>query len=207
MYPNMCQCRECTGVPGSGIGTVVKTVLYLLELAGIVLARFFGGRVLFRPVGPWDATYQHWAPPMPIELARMRGAGYPRTAWARRPGYQRQAVRAAGVLAAVGLLVAPVLTIAAIAGAGLAAGGVAFAMHRDRPAPGQVRVAPDTHRWGAVRTANWQAVPPYANPYLQHPYVQTTYVSSEQPNQQHTATPVRATATRLDASTTREGRW
>lgn len=204
----VCRCGYCTDVPGSGLGTAIGTVLLLLKLAGTVLVRFVTGRVLFRPVGPWDATYQDWAPPVPGEVARMRGAGYPRTSWARRPGWQRQAARLLAVLTAVGLLVAPVLTVAALGGAAIAAAGVAFVMTRDRTAAGQARVAPDPWHWQtAVPTAHRSAVPPYPNLYLQPPYVQTPYISTEQTNVQDTPVRLRASVVRLDQPTTREGRW
>lgn len=208
MHPRACACPNCTGrVQSTGVDTVLETVLAVGVLAGVVLARFVTGRVLFRPVGPWDATYQSWAPLVPDEVIRVRGGGYPRSSWARRPGYQRQVVRLLAVLVLVGGIVAPMLTAAAVGGAVLAGAGVAFALTRGRSAPRPERVAPEPQYSTYVRTAHRMAVPPYANPYLQATYVQNPYVSTYPETAQDKPARVRASAVRLDDTTSRDGRW
>jgi len=89
----------------------------LLFAVVVAAGRFLSGRPLLRQVGSLDATYLAWAPAVPMELAVLRVVA-PRTRWGRRPGYQRQLVRLAVVAVGAAFLVAPVVTVAALAGAG-----------------------------------------------------------------------------------------
>ncbi|MGH8922933.1 MAG: hypothetical protein ACRD0H_32090, partial [Actinomycetes bacterium] len=75
--------------------------LLVLAVLGAVW-RFFAGQVVMRRPGRWDSRYLTWAAEVPENVLLSRDEGVPRTTWARRPGWHRQAVRlgSAVVLAA-----------------------------------------------------------------------------------------------------------
>lgn len=77
--------------------------------------RFLTGRVVTRPQSRWDARYSTWAPPMPDTVRLSPLETFPRTTWARRPGWHRQAVRFGALLALVVLLVWPLVGAAGVA--------------------------------------------------------------------------------------------
>lgn len=116
---------------------------WLLVALVAVVYRFFAGRVLFRTPGRWDARWLSWAPPAPDHVAPREA---PRTTWARRPGWQRQAVRLAAVAAVAGWWYARGLTVALVALvlAGAIARG-ALAAHR-------------AHKWGPMVATWWPYV-------------------------------------------------
>jgi hypothetical protein len=75
-----------------------------------------GGLVLRRP-GPWDSSWDRPAPDRPEARPSFHGERYPRTSWARMPGYRRMLIRWA-TAAYVYLLVSyqiPVLILTVLA--------------------------------------------------------------------------------------------
>ncbi len=80
-----------------------------------------GGLVLVTP-GPWDASFDRAAPERPVNRANYRGERYPRTWWAKIPGYQRMTYR--WLAAGYGYLLwhwpVPVLALTFAVGVGIA---------------------------------------------------------------------------------------
>ena len=158
MHGPVCPC--CAPRRGAGVGAVFDLLCGLLFVVAVAAGRFLSGRPLLRQVGSLDATYLAWAPAVPMELAVLRVVA-PRTRWGRRPGYQRQLVRLAVVAVGAAFLVAPVVTVAALAGA-VATGVVArVAWPRQAIAPAgpatAVPLGPVAARTG-VRGPRWDGL-------------------------------------------------
>jgi len=132
MHGPICPC--CAPRGGAGVGALVELLFGVLLVVGVAAGRFLSGRPLLRRAGLLDATYARWAPAVPLELAPLRLA-VPRTRWGRRPGYQRQLVRLAVVVVGVAFLVVPVVTVAAVAGAGVTGVVARVAWSRQAIAP------------------------------------------------------------------------
>lgn len=140
-HGGVCPCPNCAGGAGGGVLCVVLGLPVALAGAVLVaLGRWVSGRVLWRPVGRWDARWATWAPPPPAWVVASRAEWVPRSTWGRRPGWQRCAVRLAVTALAPALLLAPVATLALLVGAGLALLGTWVATRRARiaTAPGDV---------------------------------------------------------------------
>ena len=108
------------GVPVPGVLILGVPVLGVLVP---VVIRFLAGRVVWRRRGPWDATYLRWGVLVAPQVAVLRSPGLPgppRTRWARRPGWQRQAVRLAALTVLLGVWLVLWLTCATALGAALA---------------------------------------------------------------------------------------
>lgn len=88
-----------------GIGWLLAEAI----LAGVW--RFFAGQVVLRRPGKYDSRFTTWAAPLPDGIELTRSEGIPRSRWARRPGWQRLAVRLAALTALWGLLIAPAVTL------------------------------------------------------------------------------------------------
>lgn len=201
MHGPICPCcapgRSGTGAgAGSLLAGLAAMVAALAGVVAIAAGRFLSGRVLFRRVGPWDARYRTWAAPVPPEVTAMRGVAYPRTQWARRPGCHRQAARLAVVVLGAALLVAPVLTVAALGGAGIA-GALAWVHHARTRTPDPVDPWHDP-------AAGWEVTPGPADDYARAsvpPYA-TWGAPRVEPY-----SPVHVLASRLDRPRYRHEEW
>jgi hypothetical protein len=98
-----------------------------------VLAPFWrlatGGLVFVEP-GPWDSTFDRPAPDRPQARPNFRGERYPRTRWAKIPGYQRMAARwtGAGYLYVLWQYPVAVMTLTAAGVAGVTGRKVAHVL-------------------------------------------------------------------------------
>ncbi len=100
---------------GQGRGRSLPMGWYLAGWVISWLWRFCAGQVVLRRAGRWDARYLTPAVAIPDNAYLTRAEGFPRTRWARRPGWHRQLARLGAIVLLVGWLVAPVLTVATVA--------------------------------------------------------------------------------------------
>lgn len=139
------------------------------------LWRFAAGQVVLRRPGKFDARYRTWAPALPGHVAAGREE-VPRTTWARRPGWHRQAVRFGAIAAVVGHFHAPGPTYAilAVLAAVAIARAVVMAHRRHVYGPilapwwdyvaGKTGATGDPLRWVKfpTREVRWEPVTPLA---------------------------------------------
>lgn len=117
------------GMIALGIGALVFPTLRPFALGvWAPVYRFFAGQIVLRKPGQWDARWESWAPTPPEHVHGMRGQVLPRGRWARRPGWQRQAVRLGALAALVLWNTAPVLVT--VIGVPLVTGAVVVAARR-----------------------------------------------------------------------------
>lgn len=103
------------GRGGGGLIAVYPVKWYILAALVGVVWRFLAGQVVTRRPGRWDARYLTWAAVPPDNVVDSREA-VPRSRWAKRPGYQRQLMRAAALVALVGYDMRPTLTLWIVVG-------------------------------------------------------------------------------------------
>ena len=147
----------CKPEPTTGPSWIAEFFTVGLTALVVMLFRFVTGRVMFRELGPWDSGFVRWAPPVPPTVRAMPRVTYPRTGWARRPGWHRATARLTTAALVLGALVAPLLTVLVVAGVGTAV--AAWALWRLRRAGLIDRAAQE--RAAAEATAAYYGPPGY----------------------------------------------
>lgn len=111
----------------TGLGHLLMIAVFLCLIplfwppARVVLGppwRLLTGGLVLRQRGPWDSTWLDSAPDRPQSRPNFRGEPFPRTRWAKMPGYQRMFVRWA-VAVYVWVLIAypiPVMVVTGLVG-------------------------------------------------------------------------------------------